>query len=99
MSNTLRLTPRTQKRSPADLFETNARPSPKNEIQTAIKPQVVGLLMQIGEQRGLIVQQKKSSVSRPLPAILIFALVINFLSFGLFAPRNATVIVTLFLCG
>ncbi len=84
--------------TPVDLFETIERLSPKNEIQTAIKTQAVGLLMQIGEQRGLIVQQKKSSVSKPLLAILIFSLAINFLSFGLFAPRNATVITTLFLC-
>jgi hypothetical protein len=34
----------------------------------------------------------------PFLVLLIFWVTVIFLSFGLFAPRNATVIVTLFLC-
>jgi hypothetical protein len=37
-------------------------------------------------------------MSRPLLGILVFWLTVNFISFGLFAPRNTTVIGTLFLC-
>jgi hypothetical protein len=84
--------------TPGDLYESLQLLSPQNETQRSIKTQAIGLLLQIAEQRWLIIQQKKSSVSRPLLAILIFSLAINFLSFGLFAPRNATVIATLFLC-
>jgi hypothetical protein len=36
-------------------------------------------------------------MSRPLLRILVFWLTVNFFRFGLFAPRNATVIGTLFL--
>jgi len=42
--------------------------------------------------------QQESSASAPLVVIVVFWLTINFISFGLFAPRNATVVVTLFLC-
>jgi hypothetical protein len=34
----------------------------------------------------------------PFLVLLIFWVTVIFLSFGLFAPRNATVVVTLFLC-
>ena len=34
----------------------------------------------------------------PFLVLLVFWVTIIFLSFGLFAPRNATVIATLFLC-
>jgi len=53
--------------------------------------------LQLPEQRQLILEQPNNSVSKPLFVILIFALAVNFLSFGLFAPRNATVIAALFL--
>jgi hypothetical protein len=44
-------------------------------------------------------EQQSVSISRPLLTIVVFWLTINFVSFGLFAPRNATVVVTLSLCG
>jgi hypothetical protein len=39
-----------------------------------------------------------SSISTPLLVMLVFWLAIIFTSFGLFAPRNATVLTTLLLC-
>jgi hypothetical protein len=72
--------------------------SPQDESQRTIKAQAIALVTQIAEQRFLIIQQKKSSVSKPLLVILIFSLAINFSSFGLFAPRNGTVIAALCLC-
>jgi membrane-bound ClpP family serine protease len=41
-------------------------------------------------------EQRATSISIPLLAVLIFWLTIIFVSFGLFAPPNATVIVSLF---
>jgi membrane-bound ClpP family serine protease len=41
-------------------------------------------------------EQRVSSVSLPLLIVLILWLTIIFISFGLFAPRNATVVVSLF---
>ena len=43
-------------------------------------------------------EQGSSSVSVPLLAALIFWLAVIFCSFGLLAPRNATVVATLCLC-
>jgi hypothetical protein len=69
-----------------------------NEVQRNMKAQALSLAMNIAQTRWLMYAQEESSVSRPLVVIVVFWLAINFISFGLFAPRNATVIVTLFLC-
>jgi len=41
-------------------------------------------------------EQSNASVSRALLAIMVFWLIVVFISFGLFAPRNATAIGSLF---
>ena len=69
-----------------------------NEFQRTMKSQALSIAMTIAQTRWLMYAQEESSVSRPLVVIVVFWLAINFMSFGLFAPRNATVIVTLFLC-
>jgi hypothetical protein len=80
------------------LFVGVQKLSPQDEIQRSIKAQAIAMVVQIAEQRFLIIEQKQSSVSKPLLVILIFSLAINFFSFGLFAPRNGTVIAALCLC-
>ena len=64
----------------------------------AIKAQATGMITQLAEQCWLVLEQRRGSVSKPLLVILIFSLAINFFTFGLFAPRNATVLATLFAC-
>jgi hypothetical protein len=72
--------------------------SPQNDTQRAIKAQAVTTAVSLLQTRWLVVVQQESSTSKPLLVILVFWLTINFVSLGLFAPRNGTVIVTLFLC-
>jgi hypothetical protein len=48
--------------------------------------------------RWMMFEQASSSVSIPLLAVLVFWLTAIFTSFGLFAPRNATALATLFVC-
>lgn len=72
--------------------------SPRNDVQRALKTEALEIMAQLAEQRWLILEQKRSQVSTPLLVILIFALAVNFFSFGLFAPRNGTVVATLCLC-
>jgi len=84
--------------TPRELYQSLDDLSPQNDIQRAIKAQATGMLIQLAEQRWLILEQRRSSVSKPLLVILIFSLAINFFTFGLFAPRNATVIATLCVC-
>jgi len=66
--------------------------------QQSMKNQALSIAMSLSQTRWLLFAQEESSVSKPLVVIVVFWLTINFISFGLFAPRNATVIVTLFLC-
>ena len=72
--------------------------SPKDESQRTLKAQALAIAMTLGQTRWLMFEQRGSSISKPLLIIMIFWLTINFVSFGLFAPRNGTVIATLFLC-
>ncbi len=83
---------------PLELFEAIERLSPQNDIQRSIKAAAVGIVIDIGQTRWLMFEQESLSISKPLLVILVFWLAINFFSFGLFAPRNATVIATLCLC-
>jgi hypothetical protein len=69
--------------------------SPKDDVQRSIQAQALSILVGLGQTRWLIAEQRISSVSTPLLLVLIFWLIIIFVSFGLFAPRNATVIVSL----
>ena len=72
--------------------------SPKNDIQHAAQAEALSLAMDLGKLRWLMFEQGRDSISVPLLVTMILWLGIVFTSFGLFAPRNATVIVTLFLC-
>jgi hypothetical protein len=69
-----------------------------DDAQRSRKSQALSLAMSLAQTRWLMYTQQESSASRPLVTIVVFWLTINFISFGLFAPRNTTVIVTLLLC-
>jgi hypothetical protein len=84
--------------NPAMLYESIQRLSPKDEIQRSVKSLAIATMTQVAETRWLMFEQRSMSMSKPLLVILVFWLTVNFFSFGLFAPRNATVIGTLFLC-
>jgi hypothetical protein len=87
-----------QPNAPVELYTKIQGLSPQNETQRSIKAQALAIVADIAEKRWLMFEQQRSYVSKPLLVILVFALAINFLSFGLFAPRNATVMATLCLC-
>ena len=65
---------------------------PKNDAQAAYKAQAASLANDLGQMRWLLFEQMESSISMPLLAIMVFWLAITFLSVGLFAPSNATVV-------
>ncbi len=66
--------------------------SPKDESQGAIKTQALTLMLSLGETRWLQYAQGANSVTMPLLVILVFWLSTLFISFGLFAPANGTVV-------
>jgi hypothetical protein len=71
--------------------------TPQNEIQRSIKAEAQKMSVGLGQTRWLLYEQAGSSIPMPFLVLLIFWVTI-FLSFGLFAPRNATVIAAMFLC-
>jgi hypothetical protein len=80
------------------LYEKIQELVPGNESQRFLKGQMLDIMREFGQERWLIVAEASSSVSMTLLVILVSWLVFIFISFGLFAPRNATTVATLFLC-
>jgi hypothetical protein len=70
--------------------------SPKDDTQRSIKDQALSVAIGLGQTRWLMYEQSVTSVSLPLLVVLVFWLTIIFISFGLFAPPNATVVASLF---
>ena len=70
---------------------------PHSDAQHAIQSQAESTLVSFGQTRLLLFAQSGSSISTPFLVVVVFWLTTLFVSFGLFAPRNATATVTLFL--
>jgi hypothetical protein len=77
------------------LFDKIQSLSPKDEVQRSLKSQALSFAMGIGQTRWLMYEQGAASISMPLLIVLVFWLTALFMSFGLFAPRNGTVVVSL----
>jgi hypothetical protein len=73
--------------------------SPQNETQRWLQSRALQVSSDIAEARWLLMEEK-GNISLPMPlfVILVFWLTVIFFSFGLFSPRNATVIVILLVC-
>jgi hypothetical protein len=72
--------------------------APQNEVQRSLQAQALKISIDIGQARWLLFEQGGRSIPMPFLVLLVFWVTIIFLSFGLFAPPNATVLATLFLC-
>lgn len=73
--------------------------SPRNDPQRWLQSRALQIGNEIAEARCLLIEQLgQSSIPMPFLAILVFWLTIIFASFGLFSPRNATVITVLLIC-
>lgn len=77
------------------LYEAILNLSPQNDAQRALKSQALSGASDIAQMRWLLYEQSGTSISVPLLVVVVAWLAIIFLSFGLFAPSNATVIVAL----
>jgi hypothetical protein len=74
--------------------------SPKDDQQRSIQTQALSIVMGLTQTRWLMYEQGANSVSKPMLVILVFWLTAIFDQLRtLFAPRNATVIVALFVAG
>jgi hypothetical protein len=72
--------------------------SPQNDVQSSLKSKALEVCGAIAETRWLIIGGLGSSVPVPFVAVVVSWLTLIFTSFGIFAPRNATVVMVLFLC-
>jgi hypothetical protein len=77
------------------LYEKIQGLSPKNDTQRSIQSQALSIVVDIGKTRWLMYEQATTSVSMPLLVVLVLWLTVIFISFGLFAPFNATVVSSL----
>ena len=77
------------------VFDKIQELAPQNESQRAIKSQVESMAFNLGQMRWLLFEQSGSSISTPFLVVVVFWLSTLFVSFGLFAPRNATAFLTL----
>ena len=68
--------------------------SPQSEAQRSLQGQALNMAINLGRTRLLLFENAGSSIPFPFLLVLVFWLAIIFGSFGLFAPRNATVVAT-----
>ena len=73
--------------------------SPRNDAQRWLQSRALQISGEIAEGRWLLIEQLgQRSIPMPFFVMLVFWLTIIFASFGLFSPRNATVITVLLIC-
>ena len=72
--------------------------APQTDLQHWLQDQALQIGSDIAETRWLILGGLSSVVPMPFLVVVVFWLTIIFGSFGLFAPRNGTVVAVLFLC-
>ncbi len=80
------------------LFEKIQALSPKNDAQRSLQGLALKSGTDIAQTRWLLFTQRDSSIPTPFLVVLVFWLTMIFVSFGLFAQPNATVITTLLVC-
>ena len=72
--------------------------SPRTDAQRWLQTRALSLSGDLAQTRWLLIAQADSSIPAVLLAVLIFWVAVIFLSFGLFAPSNATVLAALLVC-
>jgi hypothetical protein len=70
--------------------------SPKDDNQPSLRAQATSVAIQLGQTRWLMFEQRTVPVPRLLLVMLVSWLAVLFISFGLYASPNLTVVVSLF---
>ena len=84
--------------SGAALFDAIRSLSPHTDAQRADQAQALQVGAELVRTKLLLSQRDDGVIPTPFLAMLVFWLTVLFTSFGLFSPRNGTVIVVLFVC-
>ena len=72
--------------------------APQDDERRALRSQAETMALDVGRTRLLLFEHLGTSIPVPFLVVLVFWLCIIFGSFGLFAPRNATVVAVLCVC-
>lgn len=81
-----------------DIYNALHALAPKTDAQKAVKDQAIAAATEIGKMRWHLFEQSTTSISKPLLVVVVSWLTIVFVGFGFCATRNATTVVTLFIC-
>lgn len=81
-----------------EVYDEIQQLSPQDAAQRSLKAEALTITMGVGQTRWLMYEQGSLPLPRPLLLVVVFWLTIVFISFGLNAPRNPTVVAVLFLC-
>jgi len=79
------------------LYDKIQKLEPHNEVQRSVKVQLLTMAVNLAQTRWLLFEQGDSSIPIPFLVVLVFWFSIIFISFGIFAPPNATMFVALLL--
>ena len=85
--------------APEALYEMIQSLSPQGETQRSLQAEALTTATNLAQARWLLfAQQTEGPIPLPFLVVLVFWLCIIFASFGLYAPRNLTVVATLGIC-
>jgi len=71
--------------------------TPQKDVQRQALARAQQIVSDLSQTRWLLIEQEQNQLPFPLLIILVFWLTLLFVSFGLFAPPNATALIVLFL--
>jgi len=77
------------------IFEKIQGLLPKDDTQRSLKAEALSILREIRKTRWLMYEQQANLISMPMLVILVLWLTVLFISFGLYAPANGTVVASL----
>ena len=72
--------------------------APQNDDQRQLLAQARQLASDVSQSRWMLIEETLNELPNTFLVVLVLWLTVLFLSFGLFAPRNATVVTALFIC-
>jgi len=72
--------------------------APATDVQRSLQAQALQISMAMTKARFMLLENNRGSIPQPFMFVMVAWVGIIFGSFGLFAPRNPTVITILFLC-
>ena len=83
---------------PKALQATLRELTPRSDLQKSLLGQASQISSDVLQTRLLLVEQQQNELPPAFLVLLIFWLTGLFISFGLFAPRNGTVLAVLLIC-